>query len=66
MIVTFLRHPDMMQIFREIGYDARALHVYEQFPQLLPGIWLGSILMMTVFLVFLLYTRKFFPPEEQK
>jgi hypothetical protein len=63
MIVTYLLHPDMMELFRQIGYDSGPLRIYEQFPQLLPGVWLGSILVITVFLVFLIYTRKFFPPE---
>ncbi len=65
MVVTYLRHPDLLQLFKEIGYNDQTLRIYEQFPQFLPVIWVGSIVMMTVLLVFLLYTRKFFPTEER-
>jgi hypothetical protein len=63
MLVTYLWHPDMLQLYREMGLNAQALHMYEQTPQLLAVIWVGTIVVMTVLLVFLLYTRKFFPPE---
>ena len=65
MVVTLLRHPDVPQLFREVGYNEQTLHIYEQLPQLLPVIWVGTIVMMTALLVFILYTRKYFPTEEQ-
>jgi len=64
-LVCYLRRPDLLQLFREMGYGDQTLRIYEQFPHFLPLIWMGSIVMMTVFLVFLLYTRKFFPTEER-
>jgi hypothetical protein len=65
MLVTYLRHPDMLQMYREMGFNDQSLRIYEQFPQFLPFIWGGTIVGMTAFLVFLLYTRKFFPPDER-
>ena len=65
MLVSYVRRPDLLQLFQEIGYTDQTLRIYEQFPQLLSVFWVGLIVMMTVFLVFLLYTRKFFPTEER-
>jgi len=65
MLVTYLRHPELLQLFKEMGYSGQAFRVYEQFPQFLPIIWVGTIVMMTALLVFLLYTRKYFPSEER-
>jgi hypothetical protein len=65
MLVSYVRRPDLLQLFREIGYNDQTLRIYEQSPQLLAVFWLGSIVFMTVYLVFLLYTRKFFPTEER-
>jgi hypothetical protein len=55
----------MMQMFKEIGYDARSLRIFEQTLQIMPAVWVATIVMMTVFLVFLLYARQFFPTEER-
>jgi hypothetical protein len=65
MLVSYLRRPDLLQPIQEIGYADQTLRIYEQFPHFLSLIWVGTIVMMTVFLVFLLYTRKFFPTEER-
>lgn len=65
ILVTYLRHFDMMQFYREMGLNAQTLHLYDQFPQMLPMVWVSMILGITLFLIFLLYTRKFFPPKEQ-
>ena len=65
LLVTYLRQPDMLQLYREMGFNDQSLHIYEQFPQFLPFIWVGTIVGMTAFLVFLLYTRKFFPSDER-
>ena len=65
MLVTCVRRPDMLQLFREMGYSNQMLRFYEQSPQFLPFIWVGTVVGMTVLLVFLLYTRKFFPTEER-
>jgi hypothetical protein len=65
MLVTYLRHPDMLQLYREMGFNDQSLRIYEQFPQFLPVFWVSMIVVMAVFLVLLLYTRKFFPPHER-
>jgi len=65
MLVTDLRHPDLLQLYREMGLNAQALRMYEQFPQFLSVIWAGVIVMMTVLLVLILYTRKYFATESQ-
>jgi hypothetical protein len=63
MLVTFVRRPDMLQLFRELGYNSPTLGVYEQFPQLLVLIWGATFVGRAAFLVFILYTRRFFPKE---
>ena len=63
MVVTDLRRPDLLQLYRDMGLNEQALRIYEQFPQFLSVLWVGMILMMSVLLIFLLYTRKFFPTE---
>jgi hypothetical protein len=65
ILVSYLRRPDLMQLYREMGLNDQTLRIYEQFPRLLSAFWVAMIVGMTVFLVFLLYTRKFFPPEER-
>jgi hypothetical protein len=65
MLVSYVRHPDLLQLMRQIGLTGQTLLIYEQSPQLLSLIWLGTTVMMTVLLVFILYTRKFFPTEER-
>jgi hypothetical protein len=65
MLVSYLRHPDLLQLFRETGYNDQTLGIYEQSPQLLSVFWVGLIALMTVYLVFVLYTRKFFPTGER-
>jgi hypothetical protein len=64
-LVCYVRHPDLLQLFREMGYTDQTPRIYGQFPHFLPLIWIGSIGMMTAVLVFLLYARKFFPTEER-
>ena len=63
--VTYLRHPDLQQVYRDMGINTRAPSLYEQFPQLLPVFWVGMIVGFTALIVFLLYTRKYFPPERR-
>jgi hypothetical protein len=46
-----------------MGFDQKALHDFEQFPQFWPVMWWGMMVMGTVILVFVLYTRKFFPKK---
>jgi len=65
LVVTYLRRPDLLQLFREVGYSERTLRIYEQFPQFLAIFWVAMIIGVTAFLVFLLYTRKFFPGLER-
>jgi hypothetical protein len=65
ILVSYLRHFDLMQFYREMGLNAQALHIYEQYPQFLPIMWVGMIVGITLFLAFLLYTRKFFPTNGQ-
>jgi hypothetical protein len=65
MVVTCLRHPDLLQLYREMGFNDQTLRIYEQFPHFLSVVWVGTIVMMSVLLVFILYTRKFFPTEER-
>jgi hypothetical protein len=65
MVVTYARRPDMLQLYREMGFNDQTLRIYEEFPELLSVVWVGVILGMTALLVFLLYTRKFFLTEEQ-
>jgi len=64
-VVTYFRHPDLVQLGREMGYSAHRLRIFEQSPHLLPALWVAVIVVMTAFLVFLLYARRFFPTEEQ-
>ncbi len=65
MLISYVRHPDLLQLMREIGYPDKTLGIYEQSPQLLPLSWLGSIVMLAVLLAFIVYTRKFFPTQER-
>jgi hypothetical protein len=65
ILVTYFRYPDPLQLFREMGLNDQMLRIYNQFPQLLSIIWVGQIVGITVFLVFVLYTRKFFPTDVQ-
>ena len=62
-LVSYVRQPNLLQLIREIGFTGQTLRIYEQFPQFLPLVWMGTIVMMTVLIVFILYTRKFFPTE---
>jgi hypothetical protein len=64
VLVTFVRKPDVLQLYREMGINDQALRIYEQFPQILTVTWVGAIVAITVFLVFLLYTRRFFPTDK--
>ena len=41
------------------------LSFYDQFPHFLTLIWVGTLVIATLLLVFILYTRKFLPSEEQ-
>jgi hypothetical protein len=61
MLVTCLRQPDMLQLFREMGYGSQALDLYERFPHFLLLTWVGTFVMMAVYIAFVLYTRKYFP-----
>jgi hypothetical protein len=65
MLVSYVRYPELLQLFREAGYTDQTLRIYEQFPQLLSVFWVGMIVVMTALIILLLYTRKFFPTEEQ-
>jgi len=65
MLATYVRRPDMLQLYKEMGFNDQSLRIYDQFPQFLSVFWVGMIVGMTVFLVLVLYTRKFFPTEEQ-
>jgi hypothetical protein len=63
-LVTFVRKPDLLQLYREMGFSAPMLDTYQQFPQILSVTWVGMAVGMTALLVFLLYTRKFFPTDK--
>jgi hypothetical protein len=63
MLVTYLHRPDILPLLREMGYNSPALRIYEQSPQLLSTIWLGSTVIMIVLIVFVLYARRFFPRD---
>jgi hypothetical protein len=65
LLVGSVRRPNLLQLLKEMGFGDEALRIYEEFPHLLSLIWMASIVVMTVFFVFLLYTRKFFPTEER-
>jgi len=65
LIVTCLRNPDLLQMYRQMGLNDQAVRIYEQAPQLLTIIWVGIAVMMTVLLAFILYARSFFPAEER-
>jgi hypothetical protein len=65
MLATYVRRPDMLQLYKEMGFNDQSLRIYDQFPQFLSVFWVGMIVGMTVFLVLVLYTRKFFPREER-
>jgi hypothetical protein len=61
-----VRRPNLLQLSREMGFSDEALRFYEQFPHFLPLFWMVSIVVLIGFLVFLFYTRKFFPTEERR
>ena len=63
MLVTYLRRPDMLQLFQEVGNNNQPVSVYELFPQFLPLVWLAMIVMMVVMIAFIIYTKQFFPKE---
>jgi uncharacterized membrane protein len=63
MLVTYLRRPDFVQIMREMGYRGPSLSVFEQFPQVLSFILVASLVMITVYLVLILYTRRYFQQD---
>lgn len=63
-LVTYLRHPDMLHLFREMGYSEQMLNLSSQFPQFQTIFSIGSIVVASAYLVFVLYTRKFFAPRE--
>jgi len=65
LLVTYLRHPGLLQLYREMGYGDQMLRLSEQVPWFLGVFWLAVIVGMTALLVFLLYTRKFFPTDER-
>lgn len=62
-LVTYLHSPDIVQVFREMGYSSQMLRIYDEFPQFMPLVWLGSMVIMILLIVFILYTRQFFPKE---
>jgi hypothetical protein len=64
-LVTWVHQPDLLRLYREMGFNDKMVRIYEQFPQLLSVFWVGPIVGITAFLVFLLYTRKFFLKENQ-
>jgi hypothetical protein len=64
-LVCCVRRPNLVELAREMGFGNEALGIYEQFPHFLPLISVASIAMMSALLVFLLYTRNFFPSEER-
>jgi hypothetical protein len=65
MVVTLARRPDWMQLYREMGYGDQMLRTYQQIPQFQWIMWVGTIVGMTGFIAFLIYTRRFFPTEER-
>jgi hypothetical protein len=64
-LVGTVRRPNLLQLLREMGLSNEALRFYEQFPHFLPLFWMVSIVVLIGFLLFLFYTRKFFPTEER-
>jgi hypothetical protein len=62
-LVSYVLRPDLVQLGREMGYSDQMLRTYEQFPHLPLFVMVGLLVMMTLLLVFVLYTRKFFPSE---
>jgi hypothetical protein len=65
MVVTLFHHPDMLQLFRDMGFSDQTLGIYDQVPRLLPTIWVGTVVLMGVLVAFILYTRKFFRADER-
>jgi len=63
-LVSSFRRPNLLQLLREMGFGDEALRFYEQSPHALPLIWMVSSVVVIALLVFILYTRKFFPAEE--
>ncbi len=62
--VTTFAGRDMLQLYRQMGLSEQQLQVYNQFPQLLSAIWIITIPVTGAYLVFLLYTKKFFALAE--
>ena len=65
MLVTYFRRAEILDVFRELGYDGRPLRTYEQIPRLMPFAWLCTLVLMSLFIVFLVYSRQFFPPGDR-
>ena len=63
--VTFLRKPDIAGLIQQMGYDQQSFRIYEQYPQFMPSIWLGTLVMMAVLIALLVYARRYFPKEMQ-
>jgi len=64
-LVGTIRRPNLLQLLREMGFSDEVQRFYEQFPRFLPLVWMASIVVAIGLLVFLFYTRKFFPTEER-
>ena len=66
LVISFARYPDMMKLYQMMGLNSQTLQIYEQFPQLLTFMWVAIILGLTAFMVFVLYTRRYFPVSAQE
>jgi hypothetical protein len=63
LVISFARYPDLMKFYEQMGLHSQNLQIYEQFPQLLTFMWVSIIVGLTAFMVFVLYTRRYFPPN---
>ena len=64
--VTFLRKPDIAGLIQQMGYDQQSFRIYEQYPQFMPSIWPGTLVMMAVLIALLVYARRYFPKKEMQ
>ncbi len=63
LLVTWVHIPDMVQLYRMMGFNSQALQIYGQFPQLTHVIWGSGLVFWCGLIYFIYYTRRYFPNE---
>jgi hypothetical protein len=63
-LISYLHDPTMLKTLREMGDSEASLHLYEQMPNFALFMRVIMFVSLTAWLIFLLYTRKYFRAEE--